>query len=154
MPKIFKFTFEKLRRIRKFKTKEAQRRLGESYGRLYTQQNRLAVLKKDAASERKNLSRLTSGGKIDTKKSEAVIKSLEINDAEQKVCLMEIQNIQAEIEQRRMELQEALKEEEKFNKYRDKMYAKYKKELNRKEIKEIDETASRMNANGKEIMST
>ncbi|MBD3169316.1 MAG: hypothetical protein GF307_07520 [candidate division Zixibacteria bacterium] len=144
MPKKFQFPFEKLRRIRRFKTKEAQRRLGESYGKLYLREEWLQNLKESAAIEQENLERLISGGKVDKGKTDVIVRTLEVNDSEQKTCIAEIKEIEVEIEERRVELQEAVKEEEKFNKYREKMYENYKKVTNRKEMKIIDETASRL----------
>lgn len=101
-------------------------------------------MKESAAFEQENLERLISGGRVDKGKTDVIIKTLEVNDSEQKTCIAEIRDIEVEIEKRRDELQEAVKEEEKFNKYREKMFESYKKDLNRKEMKIIDETATRL----------
>ncbi|MCP4633262.1 MAG: flagellar export protein FliJ [candidate division Zixibacteria bacterium] len=144
MARKFEFPLEKLLKIRKFKTRAAQRELGKSMSKLHNRIDDLELLLNEASSGRGNLSKLISSVNVDMKSVGIVVEYLDQKRDEIKICKRDIVEFEKEVDKKRILLNEAVKEEEKFNKYKERLFEKHKKSENKRLMKVIDEAASRM----------
>ena len=144
MLRKFAFPFEKLLRIKNYRTKEAQRALSQSLKILQTRMNDLGTLQANETKEKKLMHHQLRKPRVVIERINASLRYLENNQSEIIFCSDDIRKLETDVESKRGLLIAASREEEKFKKYRERTVEKYKLRQNREMNKQIDETASRM----------
>ncbi|PJA26642.1 MAG: hypothetical protein CO189_09450 [candidate division Zixibacteria bacterium CG_4_9_14_3_um_filter_46_8] len=144
MLRKFAFPFEKLLKIKNYRTKEAQRALSQSLKILQTRMNDLSALQANETREKKHMGYQLRKPRVVIEPINISLRYLANNQAEIIFCNDDIRKLETDVESKRGLLVAASREEEKFKKYREKTIEKYKLRQNREMNKQIDETASRM----------
>jgi flagellar export protein FliJ len=144
MVRKFVFPFAKLLRIRKHQTDNAKKILGVSLDNLNNRVRELDIIRMKEARERINMAKIINESALDISRARNTARTLEGYRNIDIQYVKDIHELEEDVEDKRKLLQEAVKEEEKFNKYQERLYRNFKKKENRELNKQIDEIASRI----------
>lgn len=144
MVRKFVFPLAKLLRIRKHQTDNAKKILGVSLNNLNNRIEELNIIRMKAARERNNMAKIINEVALDISRARNTARTLEGYRNIDIQYVKDIHELEEDVEDKRKLLQEAVKEEEKFNKYKERLHRIFKRKENRELNKQIDEIASRI----------